>query len=80
MNVVIFEVILTCLLEDGAQPMSILQAAYHAKNIAIAENDLVKIDRFKNVIDHLEDQGAVLAPTITQERQRRSKSLMRLPK
>ncbi len=63
----------------GAQPRSILEAAYHAKNTAIAENDPVKIDRFKNVIDHLEDQGAVLAPTITQERQRRCKSLMRLP-
>lgn len=78
-NGVIFEIILTCPWVDGLQPISILQAAYNARDAAIAENDLIKIDRFKNVIDHLEDQGAVLAPTITQERQRRSKSLMRLP-
>ncbi len=71
---------LTCPCVGGAQPISILQAASNAKDAAIAEKDLVKIDRFKNVIDHLKDEGAVLDPTITQERQRRSKSLMRLPR
>jgi len=76
---VTFEIILTCTWVGGPQSISILQAAYTAKDAAIAENDLIKIERCKNVIDHLEDQGAVLAPTITQERQRRSKSLMRLP-
>jgi hypothetical protein len=76
---VTFAIILTCPWVGGPQPISILQAAYTAKDAAIAENDLIKIERCKNVIDHLEDQGAVLAPTNTQERQRRSKSLMRLP-
>ncbi len=78
-NGVTLEIILTCPWVGGPQPIDILQAAYNAKDAAIAEKDLIKIDRFKNAIDHLEDQGAVLAPTITQKRQRRSKSLMRLP-
>jgi hypothetical protein len=64
----------------GNRPLSILQAACNARDAAIAENDPVKIDRFRNVIDHLKDEGAVLDPTITQERQRRSKTLMWLPR
>ena len=61
-------------------PIGILQAACDARDAAIAEGDAVKVDRIKNVIDHLTNEGAVLNPTLTQERQLRPKSLLKLPR
>jgi ankyrin repeat protein len=63
----------------GDQPTSILQATMNARDAALLENDPVKMDRFKNIIDYLRDEKAVMDPTIEQERQWRHKSLMRLP-
>ena len=63
----------------GAHPVSILEATIGARHAASLENDLLKVDHFENIIDHLKNEKAVLEPSITQERARRPKSVMKLP-
>jgi hypothetical protein len=57
-----------------------LGATLKARTKAVMDKEVIKIDRFNNVISYLEYEKAVVNPTIYEERALASNSVMTMPR